>query len=106
MMVDVFNSGRFDGVETIVDGGYVDYQGLGGQPLLGPSGFKSVVSAARSGFDSLNVFVEDLIETEDQAVARLRWKGARKSGESEERETVEWIRVRGEVAVEHWGGRS
>jgi hypothetical protein len=106
MMVDVFNSGRFDGVETIVDGGYVDYQGLGGQPLLGPSGFKSVVSAARSGFDSLNVIVEDLIETEDQAVARLRWKGARKSGESEERETVEWIRVRGEVAVEHWGGRS
>ena len=106
MMVDVFKTGRFDDVEMIVDSGYLDHQGLGGQPLLGPSGFKSVVSAARSGFDSLNVIVEDLIETEDQAVARLRWKGARKSGESEERETVEWIRVRGEVAVEHWGGRS
>ena len=106
MMVDVFKTGRFDDVEMIVDSGYLDHQGLGGQPLRGPSGFKSVVSAARSGFDSLDVIVEDLIESEDQAVARLRWKGARKSGESEERETVEWIRVRGETAVEHWGGRS
>jgi hypothetical protein len=106
MMVDVFNTGGFNSVEMIVDRGYVDHQGLGGQPLRGPSGFKTVVSAARSGFDSLDVVVEDLIESEDQAVARLRWKGARKSGESEERETIEWIRVRGEVAVEHWGGRS
>jgi hypothetical protein len=105
-MVDVFNTGRLDSVEMIVDGGYHDHQGLGGQPLRGPSGFKSVVSAARSGFDSLDVIVEALIESDDQAVARLRWKGSRKSGESEERETIEWIRIRGEVAVEHWGGRS
>jgi hypothetical protein len=106
MMVDVFNTGRFDSVEMIVDRGYLDHQGLRGQLLRGPSGFKTVVSAARSGFDSLDVIVEDLIESEDQAVARLRWKGAQKSGESVERETIEWIRVRGEVAVEHWGGRS
>jgi hypothetical protein len=65
-----------------------------------------VVSAARSGFDSLDVNVEDLIESEDEAVARLRWKGVGKSGERDERETIEWIRVRGETAIEHWGGRS
>jgi hypothetical protein len=106
MMVDVFNTGRFDSVDRIVDRGYLDHQGLGGQPLRGPSGFKTVVSAARSGFDSLDVIVEDLIESEDQAVARLRWKGARESGLIDERETIEWIRVRDDVAVEHWGGRS
>lgn len=106
MMVDVFNTGRFDSVEMIVDGNYLDHQGLGGQRLLGPSGFKIVVAAARSGFDSLEVIVEDLIESQDQAVARLRWRGAGKSGQSGERVTIEWIRVRGEMAVEHWGGRS
>ena len=106
MMVDVFTTGRFEGVEMIVDGGYLDHQGLGGQPLRGPSGFETVVSAARGGFESLEVIVEDLVESEDQAVARLRWKGVRRSGESEDRETIEWIRVRGEVAVEHWGGSS
>jgi hypothetical protein len=58
MMVDVFKTGRFDDVEMIVDGGYLDHQELGGQPLRGPSGFKSVVPAARSGFDSLDVIVE------------------------------------------------
>jgi hypothetical protein len=106
MMVDVFNTGRFDGVETIVDRDYLDHQGLRGQPLRGPSGFKSVVSAARSGFDSLDVIVEDLIESENVAVARLRWRGAGRSTVSDERETIEWIRVLGDVAVEHWGGRS
>jgi hypothetical protein len=106
MMVDVFNTGRVERVEMIVDPGYLDHQGLGGQPLWGPSGFKTVVSAARSSFDSLDVIVENLIESEDQAVARLRWREAGKSGENDERETIEWIRVRGELAVEHWGGRS
>jgi SnoaL-like polyketide cyclase len=83
--VDVFNTGRSDSVEMIVDRGYLDHQGLGGQPPRGPSGFQAVVSAPRSGFDSLDVVVGDLIESEDRAAARLRWMGARKSGESDER---------------------
>jgi hypothetical protein len=106
MMVDVFNTGNIDGVETIVDGDYLDHQGLAGEPIRGQSGFKTVVAAARSGYHTLVVTVEDLIESEDQAAARLRWRGTRMSGQSDERQTIEWIRLRREMAVEHWGGRS
>jgi hypothetical protein len=74
MMVDVFNTGSSDGVEVIVDGDYLDHQGLDGQPIRGPSGFEAVVAAARSGYDTLAVTVEDLIESEDHAAARLRWR--------------------------------
>jgi predicted nucleotidyltransferase len=105
MMVDAFNTGSSDSVEMIVDGDYVDHQGLAGQSIRGPSGFKAVVVAARSGYRTLDVTVEELIESEDHAAARLRWRGTRMSGQSDERETIEWIRVRREMAVEHWGGR-
>jgi hypothetical protein len=106
MMVDVFNTGSLDSVERIVDADYLDHQGLAGQPIRGPSGFKTVVAAARSGYDTLAVTVEDLIEAKDHAAARLRWRGTWISGQSDERETIEWIRVRRGMAIEHWGGRS
>jgi hypothetical protein len=104
MMVDAFNTGSLDGVEMIVDGDYLDHQGLDGQPMRGPSGFKTVVAAARSGFHTLEVIVDDLIERDDRAAARLRWSGTRLSGQNDQRETIEWIRVRGTMAIEHWGG--
>ena len=102
----MFNSGDVGGVEELVHAEYHDHQGLYGEPRFGPTGFAEVVAVARSGCATLDVTVEDLVEQGDRAAARLRWRGTRRTGERVERETLEMIRVRDGLAVEHWGGRS
>jgi hypothetical protein len=104
-MVAMFNSGDVREVGELVHAEYYDHQGLGGEPIHGPSGFTRVVAVARSGDAPLNVTVEDLVEQHDRAAARLRWRGTARSGEPLERETLEMIRIRDGMAVEHWGGR-
>ena len=74
--------------------------------MTGTAGFTTVVTVARSGFDALEVVVEDLIEQADRAAARLRWHGTPKSGKPFQRETIEIIRVQDGLAIEHWGGHS
>jgi hypothetical protein len=105
-MVEMFSSGATDDVEAIVASDYLDHQGLGTGPVLGPSGFRTVVTAARTGYAVLDVIIEDLIEQDDRCAARIRWRGTRLSSESVERETLEFVRVRNGMAIEHWGGRS
>jgi hypothetical protein len=106
LMVGMFSTGATDNVEAIVATDYLDHQGLGAGPVRGPSGFRTVVTAARSGYAVLDVTIEDLIAQDDRCAARLRWRGTRLSGEGVERETLEFVRVRNGLAVEHWGGRS
>lgn len=72
--------------------------------MLGPSGFTTVVTAARGGCEALDVTVEDLVESGDRAAARLRWSGTGPSGEPLERETLEMVRIREGLAVAQWGG--
>lgn len=104
-MVAMFSSGDVSEVETHVHADYFDHQGLGGQPIRGPSGFATVVAAARSDYEHLEVTVEDLITGADRAAARLRWHGTRLHGEVVRRETLEIVRIVDGRAVEHWGGR-
>ena len=105
-MVAAFNTGDVYDAAAAVHVDYVDHQGLGGAPMRGPTGFAAVVAAARSGYEELEVTIEDLIEDGDRAAARLRWSGIRSSGTRVDRETLEIIRVEGGKAIEHWGGRS
>jgi hypothetical protein len=105
-MVGVFSTGEVSGVGAFIDDGYLDHQGLQGQPLHGPEGFVRVVQAARRGYRLLRVTVEDLVEEENWAAARLRWHGVRPDGEVVERETLEIVHVREGRAIEHWGGHS
>jgi hypothetical protein len=105
-MVEVFGTGATDDVEAIVASDYLDHQGLDNESVRGPFGFRTVVTAARTGYVVFDVIIEDLIEQDDRCAARLRWRGTRLSGESVERETLEFVRVRNGMAVEHWGGRS
>jgi hypothetical protein len=102
----MFNSGDVGGVAELVHAEYHDHQGLDGEPKSGPSGFAEVVAIARSGYAALDVAVEDLVEKGDRAAARFRWHRTRRTGQRVERETLEMIRVRDDLAVEHWGGRS
>jgi len=50
--------------------------------------------------------VEDLIEAGDRVAVRLRWLGTQPSGQVDERQTIDIVRVASGRAVEHWGGRS
>lgn len=50
--------------------------------------------------------MDDLIQAEDRVAVRLRWVGTKPSGEVDERETIDIVRVVDGQAVEHWGGRS
>ena len=105
-MVSIFASGDLSKVEAVVHTDYVDHQGLGAGPIRGPDGFATVVRAARSNYEVLDVVLQDLIEGHDRSAARLRWRGIRLSGESVERESIDIVRVEDGRAVEHWGGRS
>lgn len=105
-MVAMFNTGDVADVEAVIDDDYVDHQGLDGRPLIGPDGFRAVVQAARSGYRALTVAIEDLVEQEGRAAARLRWRGVRRHGDVVERVTIEMVHVRDGRAVEHWGARS
>ncbi len=101
-MVSMFATGDVARVAEVVDTSYVDHQGK----IRGPGGFEEVVAAARSVYEALEVVVDDLIEGDDRVAVRLRWLGTRPSGEIDERETLDIVRVVNGRAVEHWGGRS
>lgn len=130
LMVSMFTSGDVSSVATVVDPDYVDHQGdeTGGDPpdrsdgpdrdgeaagsdtpgrgdRGGPARFAAVVAGARSGHDTLVVTIEDLIEGDDRVAVRLRWRGTGPGG-SDDRETLDIVRVHRGRAVEHWGGRS
>jgi hypothetical protein len=105
-MVAMFSTGDLSEIETTVHPDYLDHQGLQGEPVHGPGGFSTVVAAARCGYDSLDVTVEDLIRGPDRAAARLLWSGIRSSGDAMSRQTLEIIRIDAGKAIEHWGARS
>jgi predicted ester cyclase len=105
-MVAAFSTGDVTLVGRFVGRDFIDHQGLGGEAMRGPDGFREVVATARDGHVELAVTIEDLIEGSDRAAARLRWRGMRPAGGFVDRESIEIVRVEHGHAVEHWGGRS
>ncbi len=105
-MVAMFDTGDLSRVDAVVHPDYHDHQGLRSGPINGQDGFRKVVATARSGFETLAVSAEDLIEAGDRVAVRLRWIGRSSSGDVEERETIDIIRTEGGRAIEHWGGKS
>ncbi len=101
-MVAMFATGDLANVGDLIDSSYVDHQ----DKIGGPDGFATIVAGARAQYDELDVVVADLIEQEDRVAVRLRWLGRRPSGEIDERETLDIIRMVNGRAVEHWGGPS
>lgn len=101
----MFSTGDLSDLRETVHPDYLDHQGLRGEPIHGPSGFAAVVAAARTGFTTLDVTVEDLIAGGDRAAARLQWSGVRPDGQVR-RQTLEIVRIKDGMAIEHWGGRS
>ncbi len=105
-MVESFDTGDVSGVGSFVAHSYIDHQGLGGQQMNGPEGFRHVVEVARRSFRDLDVNIQDLIANGDRVAARLLWVGTRKADDVVvTRETIDIVKVQQGKAVEHWGQR-
>jgi predicted SnoaL-like aldol condensation-catalyzing enzyme len=67
---------------------------------------RAMVAMFASGDPSkaATIVAEDGVE--DRAVARIHWRGRRRSGEKVDRETIDIVRVVDGRAVEHWGARA
>ena len=105
-MVAFFRTGDLSGLASVVSSGYVDHQGVGEGELLGTEGFASVVDLARKGHSQLDVEIEELNVVDELVVAKLNWIGPAVSRESViHRRTIEIVRFRDGLAVEHWGSR-
>lgn len=102
-MVAMFDSGDPTAAVRVVADSYLDHQGLGQGPMHGVGGFIEVVQASRAGFEMKKVRIEDLFDTHDRAVARIRWRGRRQDGQEVDRQTIDIVRVVDGRAAEHWG---
>jgi predicted SnoaL-like aldol condensation-catalyzing enzyme len=105
-MVAMFASGDPSGATAVVGEDYIDHQGLGTGEVRGVEGFARVVRTNFAAYERLEVSIEDLFGLEDRAVARIRWRGRRHSGEAVDRETIDIVRVAQGRAAEHWGART
>ena len=103
-IVRMFATGDTSAATAVLSATYLDHQGLGNSDLHGPEGFRRVVTLARSGYEQLDVHIEDLLIEGDKLAARLHWTGTR-GGRSVERETIEILRIHDGKAAEHWGVR-
>jgi len=102
-MINMFATGDLSEIDATVSSEYLDHQGLGGETIHGVQGFAAVVAAARTGYQVLEVIIEDLISEGDRAAARIRWRGVRNSGETVDRQTLDMVRIQHRKAIEHWG---
>jgi ketosteroid isomerase-like protein len=102
-MIEMFATGDVSAVGAVISDEYHDHQGLQGEAVWGPDGFRRVVDTARSGTVGLRVTIADLIADAESAAARLRWRGVSPTGKPVDRETIDIVRVRDGKAVEHWG---
>lgn len=103
-IVEIFDTGAFALIPSVIAPEYVDHQGLGEQEIRGPDGFREVVEEARRD-EGVHVTVEDLVADEERAAVRLRWYGVDQAGIVVTRETLDLLRFANGRLVEHWGSQ-
>ena len=102
-IIRVFESRDATDIDALIDGNYVDHQGLGGTELTGVEGFRQVVAASRAAMPNLKVIIENSVIKGDCIVARLRWRTMVAAGQIFERETLDVLLIRGGRLAEHRG---
>lgn len=103
-IVEIFDTGAFALIPSLIAPEYVDHQGLGEKEIRGPDGFRAVVEAVRR-YEGVHVTVEDLVADEERAAVRLRWYGVNQAGGVVTRETLDMLRFADGRLVEHWGSQ-
>jgi predicted SnoaL-like aldol condensation-catalyzing enzyme len=96
----IFSTGDTSSVASLFGEGYVDHQRPADlKALEGPEEFIAIVETVRKATPSLRVTLSGSVQVDDLMIGLLRW-----TGESlEERLTVEVLRRRDSLVVEHWG---
>jgi steroid delta-isomerase-like uncharacterized protein len=105
------NAGDLDGFMDMISEDFVERETTEGVPPT-KEGVKQFFQALLSAFPDLRMEAEDVIESGDKAVARVRcagtqtgeWMGMPPSGKSVDIQAIDIIRFDAEgKAVEHWG---
>ncbi|WP_118973417.1 ester cyclase [Taibaiella koreensis] len=72
---EVWNKGRLEALDTLLDAGYINHTPSVAHPEPGPQGLKPIVLAIRKAFPDLHYEIKDIIVTEDRVVARVLMTG-------------------------------
>ena len=110
-IMTMFESGNFDGLESLMAENAVDHQTMPGIEATGREGFKAMVTAMRTAFPDIHSHVDDIIDAGDKVVIRSTMHGTNTgemmgmppTGKSITAQSIDIIRFENGMAVEHWG---
>jgi len=72
---EVWNSGKLDVLDELLDPQYINHTPSTPNPPPGPAGLKPIVAAIRKAFPDLHYEIQDLIVNDSMAVARVIMTG-------------------------------
>jgi len=107
---EVWNSGRLDELDRLLAPEYLNHTPSTPNPPRGPSGLKPIITSFRVAFPDLRFTIEDIITTDEYAVARVVMRGTHRgdlfgiaaTGRSIEVNQINIERIERERIVEHW----
>lgn len=72
---EVWNQGRVDVLDELLSPTYINHTPSTPNPVPGPAGLKPIVLALRGAFPNLHYRIQDIITTDNRAVARVIMTG-------------------------------
>lgn len=72
---EVWNKGRLEVLDEILDPDYKNHSPGRSNPIPGPAGLKPIVSSIRNAFQDLHYQIVDTVITEEKITARVRMTG-------------------------------
>lgn len=107
---EIVNERKLELIDELVSPDFVEHEEFPGL-AAGRDGIKEFFGIMLDAFPDMRFEVEDIITTEDTAVVRLRMRGTHQgtfmdipaTGKKIDVATIDWVRIRDGVVVEHWG---
>jgi len=107
---EVWNQGKLDVLDSLLDKRYINHTPSTPNPPLGPDGLKPIVAAIRKAFPDLHYEIKDIVVNDSMAVVRMVMTGTQLDSLFDLPATGRKIRVnqiniekiRNGQIVEHW----
>jgi len=107
---EVWNRGRLDVLDELLDPAYINHTPSVPNPPPGPGGLKPIVAAIRKAFPDLHYEIKDIVANDSMVVARVIMTGTQKDSlfdlpPTGKKITVNQInieKIRNGRVVEHW----
>lgn len=98
---EVWNQGRLDVLDEIIDAGYINHSPSSANPRPGPADLKPIVAEMRRLFPGLHYEILDMVVGKDKVAVYLRVTGTHGERKIDVRQMqIEWIR-NGRI-WQHW----